>query len=439
MFQNFLIIFYNLLFVHLKKNISLKNIYFYNTDLTILNNVRFHNFFFNLFFLKRLNFLFFNYLYLIIYYYNLFLNYSDLNKFLISQNSIFISLNSLVKKFFFLKKSKSNLKFILFYFLVFKKKYNFFLNFNVLLNINIDVNLKFKFFMKYLNCLNFKNFNIFKPQIIFDNSSINTYKYLYFSKIFKKNNELIVLDTTNNSLIKNFNLNFYFIEFFFKKVNKILTSQILGNYNFFLFQYYVLFKLNNFSDNNVSSNNLFAIKNFFFFDIFVKKFFEEKLQKPIYLSFVKNNVDFLNYNIYYLNLIKRIKKLQIFNKYFRFIKEFLEILILTFYTKDIFLFKNWLIKVSEKLHFKVHKRLFYIIKVIVMKYFSLYFKYFNCLGFCLRVKGKIGLGGSSKTKTFWIKVGKFSLTKKNLKVCYTNGHIRTYSGVLGVEIILSYI
>jgi ribosomal protein S3 len=79
------------------------------------------------------------------------------------------------------------------------------------------------------------------------------------------------------------------------------------------------------------------------------------------------------------------------------------------------------------------------LKVIIIKYFKWYFKYFKCSGFCLKISGKIGLGGSSKTRNFWIKVGKFSLSSKCLKILHTSGNIRTNSGILGLGVILSYI
>jgi hypothetical protein len=120
------------------------------------------------------------------------------------------------------------------------------------------------------------------------------------------------------------------------------------------------------------------------------------------------------------------------------IKEFIEVLFLSFYTKDVNLLKNWIIKILEKMHFKMHKKFFYILKVIILKYYY-YFNFLGCLGFCLRVRGKISLGGGSKTRSFWIKVGNFSLSKKKLKINYSLDNVRTFSGILGLEIILSYI
>lgn len=227
------------------------------------------------------------------------------------------------------------------------------------------------------------------------------------------------------------NMNRFFLETI-KSQNRL--DNLNSNYDIQLFSYYI-------NQYNFKTQQLLGVslRSFFFFEIFLKKFFEVKYQQKIYLTFVKSNVNYLLNNVYYLSLIKRLKKLQIFSKQSNLVKEIVEILTLVFYTHDIILLKNWLINVSEKLHFKSHKKLFYILKVIIIKYFNLYFKYFGCLGFCLKINGKIGLGGSSKTKSFWIKVGKFSLSKKSLKIAYTSGCIRTYSGILGMELILSYI
>lgn len=225
--------------------------------------------------------------------------------------------------------------------------------------------------------------------------------------------------------------------FYKKNYNK---NSITSNYSIQLLRYY--FNINstfNYLTSSGFNDSKFLVKRFVFFEIFIKKFLEKVILTKVFLNFVRNDLDFLVNNQYYLLFLRRIKKLQIFNKDLNLIRELVEVLIIMLYTYDVICFKNWLIKIAEKMHFKLHKRLFYVLKILISKYFVLYFKYFGCLGFCLRVQGKIGLGGSSKTRSFWIKSGQFSLTKKNLRISYSSGHIRTYSGVLGVELILSYI
>lgn len=68
----------------------------------------------------------------------------------------------------------------------------------------------------------------------------------------------------------------------------------------------------------------------------------------------------------------------------------------------------------------------------------IYFKFFNCLGFFLKIKGKISVGGNSKKRRYSIKVGKNSLSRKNIKFNYLKGLVRTPVGVLGFKVLLHY-
>lgn len=292
----------------------------------------------------------------------------------------------------------------------FIKKFVIFPFKSVILNRNNFFDLNFNITYVILNWTNNKTFL----------TSTNVYNLVNYTK-FLNLNIFNMLWLFNNSNIKD--------KFNFSNYSLFLLKQYVNNFN----NNSSIIKINDVSDSKV------LVKKFVFFEFFLKKFLEKIIQKRILLSFVRSDLDFILNNSYYLMFVKRIKKLQIFNKDSYLVRELIEVLVIAMYTSDVICFKNWLIKAAEKMHFKLHKRFFYIIKIIISKYFNLYFKYFGCLGFCLRVQGKIGLGGSSKTRSFWIKSGQFSLTQKKLKLCYTSGHIRTYSGILGVEIILSYV
>lgn len=344
------------------------------------------------------------------------------------------------------------------YFLNLDYRGNYKLNFVSTLSLSkrLVIYFYYKFFFKFND---FSCFNLFKRSFV--KSNYFPAGFSYFKLLGSINNVnnlnfhthefqyLIVDNFFNLKNAANYNLNLSsdlctfttnkFFNFLQLLNNKSSKDLLLSNYNLFLLRQYL--NSFNYRDSNKLVTNYdskILTKNFFFFEFFLKKFIERTVSNNVCLTFVRNDIDFILNNQYYLMFLKRIKKLQVFNKDINLVRELVEVLIVSLYTYDVICFKNWLIKVAEKIHFKLHKRLFYIIKIIIAKYFSLYFKYFGCLGFCLRVQGKIGLGGSSKTRSFWVKSGQFSLTKKKLKINYTSGHIRTYSGVLGVEIILSY-
>lgn len=272
----------------------------------------------------------------------------------------------------------------------------------------------------------------------FKSSYVSSRHYIFFyvkPNVHVSNNLFLSKDYSAD---RSLNLKLFNMLFLCNGLGK--KNVLLSNYNLLLLRHYIN-KFNG-AESNVANglgDTKVVTKKFVFFEFFLKKFLEGMICNRIFLTFVRNDIDFILSNQYYLMFIKRVKKLQIFNKDINLVRELVEVLVITMYTYDITCFKNWLVKVAEKIHFKLHKRLFYIIKIIISKYFSLYFKYFGCLGFCLRVQGKIGLGGSSKTRSFWIKSGQFSLTRKSLKIAYTSGHIRTYSGILGIEAIISYV
>ena len=86
----------------------------------------------------------------------------------------------------------------------------------------------------------------------------------------------------------------------------------------------------------------------------------------------------------------------------------------------------------------MYKKFLYNLRVLFKSVIHVFFYKFKCLGLYIKIKGKIGVGGSSKTKKFLFKLGSFSFTKKAQKLVYVKDSIRTYSGVLGFESYLTY-
>jgi hypothetical protein len=171
------------------------------------------------------------------------------------------------------------------------------------------------------NCYYFNNYNnlfLLNYNIILINKFINNYK---------------LFNNFNKINIKNLNFFFYY---FFKNIK--FYSNIYTNYNIDTFKYY----LNIYYNNMNTAVNTFNDTNkiYFLFNIFIKKFLEYKLKKSVYLLFAKDNYNLLSNNFYYLSFLKRLKKVQIFNKSTVLIKEFIEVLFLSFYTKDVNLLKN---------------------------------------------------------------------------------------------------
>jgi hypothetical protein len=70
---------------------------------------------------------------------------------------------------------------------------------------------------------------------------------------------------------------------------------------------------------------------------------------------------------------------------------------------------------------------------------SVYLPFFKCVGFFLKIRGKIGVGGNSKKRRYSIKIGRCSLTTKSLKFNLYSGSIRTLVGSLGLNLAIFYV
>ncbi len=287
--------------------------------------------------------------------------------------------------------------------------------------------------------------------------------YIYKINLFKDANLNIILNrylnycnekimfTSINSLFSNnlvkYNLIFFknqtFNQFFFYNYNLINSIknckiQYNSNYNFkYLFFYFLNNKLKTQNNNNIS--NIY-LNNLFFIKYFIAKFIYSYLfNKNLLINFDKNKLNLHN-KLYNSDLIlTKIRRFFTLRELNINPKTFLDLILAFFYTKDVIFFKNLIKYILENTHFKNHKKFLYNLKVLLSLIFDVYSSTFNVLGVYIKVKGKIGLGGNSKTKKYNFKKGKFSFTKKDQKLNYNKDVIRTYSGVLGFEIYLTYL
>jgi len=67
-----------------------------------------------------------------------------------------------------------------------------------------------------------------------------------------------------------------------------------------------------------------------------------------------------------------------------------------------------------------------------------YKRYTSCVGFYLRIKGKIAVGGNSRKRSFITKYGKKSFSAKQLKINYIDFFLLSETGVLGVKLLFSF-
>ena len=95
-------------------------------------------------------------------------------------------------------------------------------------------------------------------------------------------------------------------------------------------------------------------------------------------------------------------------------------------------------KILRKENFKRHKKLInFFFYVIFRLYRSIRFHKL-VKGIVFEVKGKIGVGGNSKTRKKVLYCGNCSLTKKSEKLNYKYTNVITQTGTLGLKLFISY-
>lgn len=91
----------------------------------------------------------------------------------------------------------------------------------------------------------------------------------------------------------------------------------------------------------------------------------------------------------------------------------------------------------EKLELRKHKKIVKIIQSTLQKY-EFFFKLTGVTGFYFDIRGKLGVSGNAKKRHYAFSVGLISSTQKSLKLKFCQTTIRTDTGVMGVNFLISY-
>ncbi|WXB47385.1 MAG: 3'-5' exonuclease [Candidatus Shikimatogenerans sp. Tmey] len=241
--------------------------------------------------------------------YNIIINNNK--KFIIKNNNFKKKINKYLYKYiytyniFFNKKKKNK------YYLIFKKKINYLLNFKFLFqNINIKYNINY----------------IKKLYFIYKNIK-NKYKKKIYKEIFYNNYILYIINIIINNKIFINKLNFYFYEKYIKKYKifpNIWNNIIIKYNNFFIDEYQDLSK---YQYKNLKS----LFKEIVYNNKKINIYLYSDTNQSIY-NWINNNY---NYNYIYNKIIyfntnyRHYRKIFIFNKYF-----------LKFLYKKIFIYNN---------------------------------------------------------------------------------------------------
>lgn len=190
------------------------------------------------------------------------------------------------------------------------------------------------------------------------------------------------------------------------------------------------------------TNTIFIDKNILNYIYFYNKYILNYLES---LFNIKTCINCYSY-VAFSYLLKQVQDalalclfpvLKKFNKKF-FINDFIYVLSIMFLQKNCLVFIRWLIRFIEKIHIRLHKKFFFLLKLYFKRVFSSQANFLDYKGFKLVLRGKISSAGNSKKKIFKFSHGICSLTKKNSKINYCYKIIRTYTGALGLKVFLFY-
>lgn len=259
-----------------------------------------------------------------------------------------------------------------------------------------------RFFL--LNFLKF-DFSFFFNKKFFLNFS-NSFIFLFFNKhyVFEKFDGVIF---QNNFIEYNSITPLHFLD---KPLRRLVFTKFQKSFtpDFFKYVYYY-----------ISS----YLENFTKKRIFFK--FNSKIKMP-YEDFIRLNTVFFKHRNF---------QFKIGRGFFFF--EMLEVIWLSFFYKDLSFLIEWFIKTMERIPFKNHRKLLSVFKFIIVNYFSIFSKK-NIKGFFFDIRGKVGVSGNAKKRHFSFYKGKYSKTTKNSRFDYQYNIIRTFTGALGVTMVLYY-
>jgi len=337
-----------------------------------------------------------------------------------------------------------------------------------MLEDNFYTFFKFKILKKFSNSLK-KNKILLQPfsQPLISNNfnytinykksfSNSPYKSIFSSKLSNYFDNLFFFNQTEFLIF--FFLNPTFFKFFFSK-----------NFSNYIFD----FRLKNFltyqnSDNffyNINFNlnvNLTPASSFFY--IFKKKMLQvfnyDKFPITTSIWFYETLIKFLEYcsgkkinlNLYTFlhNNLNFYEKSQCILwarkvKYFRkvlgprlFLNESLQIIYLSLKLKDPFFLSNWIVATMQKIDFYKYKTFLRYLKYVLRYFFWVIFKELNIKGIKFQLKGKISVAGNARTRTARHSVGATGHATFNNKILYKLNLIRTFTGVLGLKLWISF-
>ena len=121
-----------------------------------------------------------------------------------------------------------------------------------------------------------------------------------------------------------------------------------------------------------------------------------------------------------------------------FIHEGLWLIMVSVRLKDPTFLSNWIRAMMYRMSFWKYRVLFRFVKFIFSNFIASTFQHFQLKGFKLRLKGKISVGGNSRTRTLFYSVGNTSHSKMSNRVAHDLNYVQTFTGILGFKVWFFY-
>ena len=91
-----------------------------------------------------------------------------------------------------------------------------------------------------------------------------------------------------------------------------------------------------------------------------------------------------------------------------------------------------------RIYFKNHKKFLLVFKSVVSRFFQFFVKDLSLKGFFFDIRGKVGVTGNAKKRHFSIKFGRYSHSRKSLRLNTFQNLVKTKTGVLGLSLVISF-
>jgi hypothetical protein len=289
---------------------------------------------------------------------------------------------------------------------------------------------KLSFFKKFKPKFNLKNFQIDKKEQDFNQILIKNkfFSKNFFQKIF---------------LIENYKFN---SNFFLPPLFNFINHDLGYNQHD---KHFSVFKFNNFSIINytgkkllkhviikLQNNNVPITYKYIFFNLI--SFLEFFLKKKIYF-FSKSQLILepaIQSSINYIFNKSRFAQLKIGRGFF--LNEMIYMLYCGFFFKDANFILDWFIRTMERVIYINHKKFLNFFKYLIVNFSNFFLEKNHVKGFFFDIRGKVGVSGNAKKRHFSFSDGKFSKTTKFSKFDYAYNIVRTFTGALGVTIIIYF-